>query len=321
MRQMLGYPDDPRYLVDLNDDVVDSFQHKRRFLEATALSFPNVVVGRLAHSFRGAARGLTVAGKTIARVRTSSVTINASASRGKVAGLDGWCKLMWQIGGGARFEDAYGRFRLEKGALAILPMSSDYQLENEESSDQLMMVFNPADRKEWAQIAHDHVRQPIEPSSAIAAAAAVVASMMRHATGQATDMLACDAALDLIFRTISHNQAPCEAYLRKAAALVAQRLPDGGYGPVELARDLGVSRRSLYEVFSRAGSTPATFIRQIRLEHAKQDIIQAKGPPMSLLQIALRNGFADGSSFSRAFKDAFGLSPRSWRGNRSFSSF
>jgi hypothetical protein len=64
--------------------------------------------------------------------------------------------------------------RLEKGALAILPMSSDYQLKIEESSDQLMMVFNPSDRREWAQIAQDHMRQPIEPSSAIAAAAAGV---------------------------------------------------------------------------------------------------------------------------------------------------
>jgi AraC family transcriptional regulator, positive regulator of tynA and feaB len=90
--------------------------------------------------------------------------------------------------------------------------------------------------------------------------------------------------------------------------LVAQHLPDSGYGPVELAQDLGVSRRSLYEIFSGAGSTPATFIRQIRLDHARRDIICAQEPPMSLMQIALRNGFIDGSSFGRAFKDAFGLS-------------
>jgi len=38
---------------------------------------------------------------------------------------------------------------------------------------------------------------------------------------------------------------------------------------------------------------------------------------VNLTQIALNNGFVDGSSFSRAFKAAFGLSPTAWRANGS----
>jgi AraC family transcriptional regulator, positive regulator of tynA and feaB len=301
----------------LGNGVVDSARYEQILLAATAQALPNIEMGRLADGFRGSVRGRKVAGHSIARVRTSDVTLDASATRGKAAGLEGWCKLVWQIAGSARFEDADGAFRLKPGALAILPMSADYQCQLEEGCDGLMMVFNPAVRKEWARIALDHMWRPIEPSGAIAAAGAGVASMLRHATGDSTDNLACDAVLDLVLRAITHNQTSSTARLRRAAVLVEQRLADSGYGPVALARDLGISRRSLYEIFARAGSTPANFIRQIRLDHAKRDILYAQERSVSLTQIAFDNGFADGSSFSRAFKDAFGLSPRAWRDNGS----
>jgi AraC-like DNA-binding protein len=297
----------------LGNGVVNSASYEQVFVAATAQALPNIAVGQLADGFRGSVRARRVAGHSIARVRSSGVILNASATRGRGAGLEGWCKLVWQIAGSARFEDADRAFRLEPGALAILPMSADYQCRLEERSDGLMMIFNPTLRKEWARITRDHMRRPIESSGAIAAAGAGVASMLRHATGDSTDNLACDAALDLVLRAITHNQTPSTARLRRATALVEQRLADNGYGPVELARDLGVSRRSLYEMFTHAGSTPANFIRQIRLDYARRDILHAQERPVSLTQIALDNGFVDGSSFSRAFKNAFGLSPTAWR--------
>lgn len=293
----------------------DSAEREQIFLAATARAFPNIAVGRLAPGFRGSVRGRTVAGHPIARVRTSGCVVDASAARGKAAGLEGWFKLVWQISSGSRVEDADGAFRLEAGELAILPMSADYQFQMDRDFDGLMIVFNPAPRTEWIQIVHDHMRRPFKPRGAIAAAGAGVASLVRHANGEPTDILAIDAALDLVFRTITQDQTPSTARLRRAAALVEQRLDDRGYGPGELARDLGVSRRSLYEVFARAGLTPAGYIRQIRLGHAQRDILRARERPVSLTRIAMDNGFADSSSFSRAFKDAFGLSPRAWRDN------
>jgi AraC-like DNA-binding protein len=256
-------------------DGPDSAAYGRIFVAATTQALPNVAMGRLGDGFRGFVRGRKVAGHSIARVRTSGAIANASATRGKAAGLEGWCKLVWQIAGSSRFEDADRAFCLKPGALAILPMSADYQCQLEKGFDGLVMVFNPAVRKEWARIARDHMLRPIEPSGAIIAARAGIASMLRHATGESTDNLACDAALDLVFRAIAHTQAPPAARLRRAAALVEQRLADSGYGPVELARDLGVSRRSLYEMFAQAGSTPASFIREIRLDHARRDILHA----------------------------------------------
>jgi AraC-like DNA-binding protein len=301
----------------LGKGIGDSAACGQVFVTAAAQALPNIAVGQLADGFQGSVRGRRVAGHAIARVRTSGVVLDASTTKGRAAGMEGWCKLVWQLAGRTGFEDADCAFRLEAGQLAILPMSADYRCQLEEGCDGLIMVFNPAVRKEWARITHDHMRRPIGPSRAIAAAGAGVASMLRHATGDCTDNLACDAALDLVLRAITHNQTPITARLRRAAALVEQRLADSGYGPVELARDLGVSRRSLYEIFVYAGSTPANFIRNIRLDHARHDILYDQERSVSLTQIALNNGFVDGSTFSRAFKAAFGLSPTAWRGNGS----
>ncbi|MNG01539.1 Transcriptional activator NphR [compost metagenome] len=70
-----------------------------------------------------------------------------------------------------------------------------------------------------------------------------------------------------------------------------------------------MSRRSLYEAFRHYGTTPADFIKQVRLEHARRDVLRNGGDALSLTEIALRNGFNDSASFSRAFRVAFGVAP------------
>ena len=52
------------------------------------------------------------------------------------------------------------------------------------------------------------------------------------------------------------------------------------------------------------------FIKRLRLERAV--FAMAHGPKESLTTIALRSGYASSSDFSRAFKQAYGFSPRSY---------
>jgi AraC-like DNA-binding protein len=65
--------------------------------------------------------------------------------------------------------------------------------------------------------------------------------------------------------------------------------------------------------FDRIELSPACFIRQQRPERVRAEIVSEPGPEISLTTIALRNGFSDSSSFSRAFKAAFGISPSGFR--------
>jgi len=99
--------------------------------------------------------------------------------------------------------------------------------------------------------------------------------------------------------------------LARAAAHVLRNSEDSAYGAERLARDMGMSRRSLYMRLAAFGTTPGGLIRRTRLDRARKNILQE--PRRSLLDIALANGFGDGASFSRAFRIAYGHPPSQLR--------
>lgn len=75
----------------------------------------------------------------------------------------------------------------------------------------------------------------------------------------------------------------------------------------ELARVAGTSRFHLLRNFRDCfGAPPATYHRRLRLAQAKAEIAAGR---LSCAQAATRFGFADASSFSHAYRRAFGHAP------------
>jgi AraC family transcriptional regulator len=86
--------------------------------------------------------------------------------------------------------------------------------------------------------------------------------------------------------------------------------------PIEkLARLAHFSPFHFHRIFRAfAGEPLHAFIRRLRLEKA---VFQMQhGPKATLTTIALQSGFASSSDFSRAFKQAYGFSPRSFSRER-----
>ncbi|WP_167693024.1 helix-turn-helix domain-containing protein [Sphingomonas azotifigens] len=84
-------------------------------------------------------------------------------------------------------------------------------------------------------------------------------------------------------------------------------------GPDMVARAMGMSRASLYRAFAPLGSV-GDFIRRQRLERVLSDLADPGQRGKSIAEIAYGWGFADWSTFSRAFKAAFGMTPSEARG-------
>ena len=81
-----------------------------------------------------------------------------------------------------------------------------------------------------------------------------------------------------------------------------------------LAAVAGVSARSLHSGFSRfLGSTPMNYLRDVRLDHARVELIQT-GEPVGT--IALRWGFAHAGRFSAEYRQRFGENPAETRRGR-----
>lgn len=80
-----------------------------------------------------------------------------------------------------------------------------------------------------------------------------------------------------------------------------------------LAKIACVSKTRLVHVFSsRVGMSPFAYLRKVRLEIAKRMLTMDSAP---IHEIAIQVGYPDPLYFSRAFKSAYGCSPRAYREN------
>ena len=78
-----------------------------------------------------------------------------------------------------------------------------------------------------------------------------------------------------------------------------------------IAIAVGCSRAHLYRAFALQGMSVGDALRDIRLKRAQSQLADSRH--RSLGQIARHCGFTDQSSFSRAFRAAFEMTPRQWR--------
>ncbi|MCV6623219.1 MAG: AraC family transcriptional regulator [Cellvibrionaceae bacterium] len=76
----------------------------------------------------------------------------------------------------------------------------------------------------------------------------------------------------------------------------------------DLVQETGVSPRSLHEGFRKfRGQSPLSYLRALRLEHARNDLLAANGD--SVTNIATRWGFTQLGRFSVTYKEVYGESP------------
>lgn len=247
----------------------------------------------------------------IARFRAPATVAETIGHRSVAAGMGKYLKLVWQLGGTMRYEDANGAFEIKPGELLLTPMNGDYRIEMREGHDALLIAFDPTDEPRWSALASDAIGTRIEGGDGTNAAAGGVNALLTRSQGDRTAELAARVMIDLALASTRETATHEPPLLARAALCIVRKIADPGYGPNELARDVGMSRRSLYTGLGRLGTTPGALIRRIRLDRARQEIVKNDGRP--LLDIALANGFPDGTSLSHAFQRAFGRSPSALR--------
>jgi transcriptional regulator GlxA family with amidase domain len=184
-----------------------------------------------------------------------------------------------------------------------------------EGHETLILAFDPADDPKWPELARDALTRPIARQAGIMTAAGGVRALL-SAPEDRTGEFAARTMIDLTLLSMRRqpdreDDSRRSPLLSRAALHVLRNSTDSRYGPERLARDMGMSRRSLYTRLAAFGTTPGGLIRRTRLDRARDDILQDR--TRSLLDIALANGFGDGASLSRAFRIAYGHPPSELR--------
>jgi AraC-like DNA-binding protein len=98
---------------------------------------------------------------------------------------------------------------------------------------------------------------------------------------------------------------------------IDRRLADPTLGPAEIAAAVSISPRYLHKLFAAEHRSVGQYVRGLRLERCRRDLLDPRLADRSIAAIAFGWGFGDLSGFNRAFKAAFGATPREVRGHPS----
>ncbi|WP_327280704.1 MULTISPECIES: helix-turn-helix domain-containing protein [unclassified Streptomyces] len=113
------------------------------------------------------------------------------------------------------------------------------------------------------------------------------------------------------------GQAPAEARaqesLQRIYRFIENNLGDPGLTPQVIADQHNMSLRGLYALFGDQPLTISARIRHSRLERAHTDLASEELSGQPVQTIAARWGFSSATGFSRAFRDAYGVTPTEHR--------
>jgi AraC-like DNA-binding protein len=128
-----------------------------------------------------------------------------------------------------------------------------------------------------------------------------------------------DSVLDLLTIALSEHATgdtpplPHAAQLLRAQRYITEHLGDPALSPPAVAQALGLSVRYLHALFQADGTPPFRWIMEQRLERAAALLADPRQAGRSVTSIGFGVGFKDTAHFSRAFKERYGLGPRSYR--------
>jgi AraC-like DNA-binding protein len=271
-----------------------------------------------AGDFEGHMRIRHVDGGVIARVATGASTVRNAPQAAKLVSDDVF-KLLWQIEGSAEIDHAGFHTRLEAGQMALYRLAQPYQLHTSGRYRMAMLAFDLRDRPEWLSLAERFNGQPLPVTAGGRAGLAALGSLLDAPEDEPLEGVVHPVA-DLVFQFLWRARREREvadhqpaARLNKVRQTALARLCDPEFSPSQLAQALGVSRRSLYTEFQRWGLSPAAFIRDLRLELCRSQLLDDSYRNCTATEIAFENGFSGSAYFSRAFRARYGVAPTSLR--------
>ena len=86
-----------------------------------------------------------------------------------------------------------------------------------------------------------------------------------------------------------------------------------GLTPAAVAGELGISGRYLHHLFAKQSTTFGRELVRIRLERARDLLVDRRCADVPIGDIAARCGFAEASHFARCFRNTFGFGPSDYR--------
>ncbi|MFE9421473.1 helix-turn-helix domain-containing protein [Kitasatospora sp. NPDC006697] len=131
-----------------------------------------------------------------------------------------------------------------------------------------------------------------------------VADLISTLVAQLAAVRAADAADGL--------HAPSDHLVRRVREHIDRHLGDPEMSPETIARAHNISVRYLHRLFEGEEVTVSRLIQQRRLDECARELARRSRTAPTVSAVAQRWGFVNPAHFSRAFRAAYGVSPREW---------
>jgi AraC-like DNA-binding protein len=127
---------------------------------------------------------------------------------------------------------------------------------------------------------------------------------------------------DLVVALLAHeldagSSVPPDSHRRvlvlRIQAFIRRHIGEAQLSPAVIAAAHHISARHLHRLFQDQGVTVTAWIRAQRLEGCRRELADPALCLRPISEIAMRWGFSHPAAFSRAFRAAYGVSPRDYR--------
>lgn len=226
---------------------------------------------------------------------------------------DAWYGVLHVLGGRERLHIGDDEIELEAGSFVVWDSTRAIRFATPDTLRKLTLML-PQDLSPGLR---HLVGRRIDARSG---PGALFATHLRALARRGADLDACGQAavlrptLDLLELAVDPRPlgpGHGRVVMARATAHILAHLADPDLRPDHVAQAVGLSLRQLHRIFADGDWTVERWIWHQRLERCAQDL--RRDPRTRIAEIAFRWGFSDAAHFSRAFRAAFGLSPRAYR--------
>ncbi len=236
----------------------------------------------------------------------------------------GFLKVVFQIEGSTWFEQGSRKTLLSPGEWSIYDTMKAYTVSNTSDIEQLVLLV-PREKVFAAGMRPDELL--VQRYSAQAGIGRLAGDLMHRAFDE---IEACssdsaetigEAIAQLLRQSLMERAGrPTSLSLREALRdrikqHVHRNLRDPALSIDQIAAALRCSKRTLHKAFSNDGLTLSEYIWRLRLNRCRRDLESPACAWKSITEIAFSWGFSSPAHFSKAFRDAFGVSPTQFRTN------
>ncbi|MCY1503982.1 Transcriptional activator FeaR [compost metagenome] len=224
---------------------------------------------------------------------------------------------VFQLRGRSHLEQDGNRVVLSRGDISLVDAGRPSDMTYEDDSQQLSLILPRQVVERGLRCAGINCASLIPARTPVAALASrLIGEICRQ---DAMSMPESEATLDALVSLLrpaigapereGDNQ---ERLFRKAVAFIDEQIGADELCPELIAREVGISVRGLYRMFSKRGLVVAQYIKNRRLDRCAE-MLRHAGGGAKLSALGYAWGFSDSSYFSTAFKSRFGISPGEYR--------